>query len=113
MEPAPSDYNNRLIPLTVIQFKDWHCSDISTQFFLKNKFNVVESKCKKSLTLQHFDEIKSSMAVWCQFHQHFHVQIFRTKVVSAAFTTNMQLEKAAKTTFVQKICTENVDEIDT
>jgi len=105
MEPAPSDYNNRLIPLTVIQFKDWHCSDISTQLLLKKKFNVVESKCKKSLTLQHVDEIKSSMAVWCQFHQHFYIQIFRTNVISAAFTTYMQLDKAAKTTFVRKIRT--------
>jgi hypothetical protein len=34
-------------------------------------------------------------------------------VVSAAFTTYMQLEKAAETTFVRKICTFNVDEIDT
>jgi len=44
---------------------------------------------------------------------HFYVQIFCTNVVSAAFTMYMQLEKAAETTFVQKICTFNVDEIDT
>jgi len=37
----------------------------------------------------------------------------RTNVVSAAFTTYMQLEKAAETTFIWKICTFNVDEIDT
>jgi len=30
---------------------------------------------------------------------------FCTNVVSAAFTMYMQLEKAAETTFVQKICT--------
>jgi len=47
------------------------------------------------------DEAKQ---IWCQFHQHFYVQMFRTNVVSALFTTYMQLEKAAKTTFVQKIC---------
>ncbi len=34
-------------------------------------------------------------------------------IVSAAFTTYMQLEKAAKTTFVQNIRAFNVDEIDT
>ncbi len=33
----------------------------------------------------------------------FYVQIFCTNVISAAFTTYMQLEKAAKTTFVWKI----------
>jgi len=37
-----------------------------------------------------------------KFHQHFYIQIFRTNVVSAAFTTYMQLEKAAETMFVQK-----------
>jgi len=44
------------------------------------------------------------------FHQQIYLQIFCTKVVSAAY---MYIEKAAKTTFVQKICTKNVDEIDT
>jgi len=39
--------------------------------------------------------------------------MFRTNVASAAFTMYMQLEKAAKMRFVQKICTFNVDEIDT
>jgi len=43
----------------------------------------------------------------------FSLQLFCTNVVSAAFTTCMQLEKAAETTFVQKIHTFNVDEIDT
>jgi len=32
-------------------------------------------------------------------------------VVSAAFTTYVQLEKVAETTFVQKNCTFNVDEM--
>jgi len=45
------------------------------------------------------------IAVWCQFHQHFYLQIFRTDVISAAFTTYMQLEKAAKTTFVRNFFT--------
>jgi len=40
-----------------------------------------------------------------QFHQHFYVQIFCMNVISAAFTMYMQLEKAAETTLVQKICT--------
>jgi hypothetical protein len=40
----------------------------------------------------------------CQFHQHFNIRIFRTNIVSAAFTTYMQLEKAAEMTFIQKIC---------
>jgi hypothetical protein len=43
----------------------------------------------------------------------FLLQIFCTNVVSAAFTMYMQLEKAAETTFVWKICSKNVDEIDT
>jgi hypothetical protein len=28
------------------------------------------------------------------------------------FSNNLQVEKAAKNTFIQKICTQNVDEID-
>jgi len=34
-------------------------------------------------------------------------------IVSAAFTAYMQLEKAAETTFIQKIHSFNGDEIDT
>jgi len=49
---------------------------------------------------------------WRQFHQHCYTQFFCTNVVSAAFTTYMQIEKAPKTTFVRKIQTFNVDEID-
>jgi len=40
---------------------------------------------------------------WCQFHQHFYERIFRTNIVSAAFTTYMQLEKDAEMMFVRKM----------
>jgi len=53
-----------------------------------------------------------AVAVRCQFHQHFYGQIFCTNIVSAAFSSYTYVEKAAETTFVQKICTFNVDEID-
>jgi len=38
---------------------------------------------------------------------------FCTNVISAAFLVTCTVEKAAKMTFVRKICTFNVDEIDT
>jgi hypothetical protein len=38
--------------------------------------------------------------------------IFRTNVILAAFSSYMYIVKAAETTFVQKIRTFNVDEID-
>jgi len=47
------------------------------------------------------------------FKYEFFVRIFRTNIISEAFTTYMQLEKAAKTTFERKIRMFNVDEIDT
>jgi hypothetical protein len=40
------------------------------------------------------------------------VQIFRTNVFSAAFSSYMLIVKPTETMFVQKICTINVDEID-
>ncbi len=48
-----------------------------------------------------------------QFHQRFCARVFRTNVISAAFLVTCTVEKAAKMTFVQKILTLNVDEIDT
>jgi len=42
----------------------------------------------------------------------FYVQIVHTNVISAAFSSYMYIVKAAKTTFIRKICTFNVDEID-
>jgi len=46
---------------------------------------------------------------WCQFHQHFYIQIFRMNVVSAAFSSYVLA-------LVPKFCTKNarvnVDEID-
>jgi len=41
------------------------------------------------------------------------VRIFRTKVISAAFSTVHVTRKDAETTFVRKTRTQNVDEIDT
>jgi len=41
------------------------------------------------------------------------VQIFCTNIIWAAFSSYMYVVKAAKTTFVQKSCTFNIDEIDT
>jgi len=43
----------------------------------------------------------------------FYVQIFRTNVVLAAFSSCMYIVKAAEMTFVQKFVRKNVDEIDT
>ncbi len=42
----------------------------------------------------------------------FNAQIFCTNVISAALSSYMYVVKAAKTTFIQKICTFDVDEID-
>jgi len=50
---------------------------------------------------------------WSQFHQHFTYEIFVQKSFWQLFSSYMCAEKAAKTMFVRKICTENVDEIDT
>jgi len=46
----------------------------------------------------------------CQFHQRYYVQIFCTNLVLAAFSSYV-LALAKK--FVQKMCANNVDEIDT
>jgi hypothetical protein len=40
------------------------------------------------------------------------MHVFRTNVILAAFSTYVR-KKAAKTTFVRKMCAFNVDEIDT
>ncbi len=48
-----------------------------------------------------------------QFHQRFCERVFCTNVISAAFLVTCTVEKAAKMMFVRKICTFNVDEIDT
>ncbi len=41
------------------------------------------------------------------------INILRTNVVLAAFSSYLYVVKAAETTFVGKICTFNVDEINT
>ncbi len=50
------------------------------------------------------------MAPRCQFHQCFYIQIFRTNVVSAAFSSYVLA--MAKIKIVQKMCELNIDEID-
>jgi len=53
---------------------------------------------------------RRSSNFWGQFHQRETYEFFVRMYVSAAFSKYMQLEK---TTFVRKICTFHVDEIDT
>jgi len=48
----------------------------------------------------------------CQFHQHFTYEFSVQALFQQLFSSYMYVEKAAKTTFIRKICTENVDEID-
>ncbi len=48
-----------------------------------------------------------------QFHQHFMYEFFVQTLYWQLFSSYMYIEKAAELTFVQKICTENIDEIDT
>jgi len=64
----------------------------------KQTGNVVERNCSYDWKSE-WDFVAKN-GIRCQFHQHFYVQIFCTNIVSAAFTTYMQLEKAAKMTFV-------------
>ncbi len=48
----------------------------------------------------------------CQFHQHYRHKFFIRTLFQQLFSSYMYVVKAAKKTFVQKICTFNVDEID-
>jgi hypothetical protein len=48
----------------------------------------------------------------CQFYQHFTHKFFVQRLFRQLFSSYMYVEKAAEMTFVQKICTQNVVEID-
>ena len=50
---------------------------------------------------------------WCQFHQRYSCNFFVRKSFWKLFSSYMYVEKAAEMTFVQKICVNNIDEIDT
>ncbi len=50
---------------------------------------------------------------YSQFHQHFTHKFFVQMLFQQLFSSYMYVVKAAKTTFVRKICVYNVDEIDT
>jgi hypothetical protein len=56
--------------------------------------------------------LKVVCATMCQFHQRFCARVFRTNVVLASFLVTCTVEKAAEMTFVQKIRTFTVNEID-
>jgi len=49
---------------------------------------------------------------WCQFHQCYTRKFFIRTLFQQLFSSYVYIVKAARTTFVQKICTFNVDEID-
>jgi len=53
--------------------------------------------------------IQISFSAWCQFHQHFMYQFF---VRTSFFYVHVTRKSCQNVTFVQKICTFNVDEID-
>ncbi len=48
-----------------------------------------------------------------QFHKHFTHEYFVLTLCWQLFSCYMYIERAAETTFVQKICKYNIDEIDT
>ena len=68
-------------------------------------FGIWERNC----TAFNIDEIDYR----CQFHQRFCARVFCMNVVSASFLVTCTVEKAAEMTFVRKIRTFTVDEIDT
>jgi len=68
---------------------------------------------ERYLMLEFFFERYSKMLSWAQFHQHSLYEFFVQTSFRQLFSSYMYVEKAVKTTFVQKRRKFNVDEIDT
>jgi len=55
--------------------------------------------------LRNFQTLQSTIPSCSQFHQRFTYKFFVRTLFRQLFSSYMYVEKAAKTTFVQKICT--------
>ncbi len=65
-------------------------------------------RVRRGLNLGQLGNLQDLSASTCscrQFHQHFTYEFFVRMLFWQLFSSYMYIEKAAKTTFIQKICT--------
>ncbi len=85
---------------------------------LVQEINVINSRIQRNVE-KHMHRQQGATRLYIavlassQFHQHFTYEKFVRALFRQLFSSYMCVEKAAKTMFVRKICTWNVDEIDT
>ncbi len=99
--------------LLISSFKTFYCLEPTifthTKTFIQLCLKKISLLKKSKLDNKIFDNAKKSS---CQFHQHFMCKFFVRMLFWQLFSSYMNVEKAAKTTFIQKMYKQNVNEID-